>query len=205
MGNALETNLDLDGDAFKLEMRHHEEQIIRLQKLGKQRSRRFSLRGKRGDIILGEYANRVVSIAKQNRSQIVIEAIRGVTMGRFLKQSQFAKLKQMLTYKAEREGLPAPVEVPAAYTSQTCAQCGHKDSANRPKKDAAGKAIQDVFLCVACSHIANADSNASVIIALRGMHQIQNGGKFKKFDLFQQWLKELIGRDGSAAPGQQNQ
>jgi transposase len=108
----------------------------------------------------------------------------------------------MLTYKAEREGLPAPVEVPAAYTSQTCARCGHKDAANRPKKDAAGKAIQDVFLCMACGHKANADSNASLIIALRGMHQKENGGKlYKKFDLFQQWLKELIGRDGSAAPG----
>ena len=70
-------------------------------------------------------------------------------MGRFLRQSQFTKLKQMLTYKAEREGLPAPVEVPAAYTSQTCAKCGCKDAANRPKKDAVGKAIQDVFLCVA--------------------------------------------------------
>jgi IS605 OrfB family transposase len=201
-GKSLETNLDLDGAAFKTEMRDHEEQIVRLQKLGKQRSRRFSLRGKRADIILGEYANRIVAIAKENRSQIVIEAIKGVTMGRFLKQSQFTKLKQMLTYKAEREGLPAPVEVPAAYTSQTCAKCGCKDAANRPKRDAVGKAIQDVFLCVACGHGANADSNASHIIALRGLHQIENGGKFKKFDLFQLWLKELIGRDGSAASGQ---
>ena len=201
-GKPLETNLDLDGDAFKAEMRDHEERIVRLQKLGKQRSRKFSLRGKRADIILGEYANRIVAIAKEYRSQIVIEAIKGVTMGRFLKQSQFTKLKQMLTYKAEREGLPAPVEVPAAYTSQTCAKCGRKDAANRPRKDAAGKAIQDVFLCIACGHSANADSNASQIIALRGLHQIENGGKFKKFDLFQQWLKDSIGRDGSAAPGQ---
>ena len=201
-GKPLETNLDLNGDAFKAEMRDHEERIVRLQKLGKQRSRKFSLRGKRADIILGEYANRIVAIAKEYRSQIVIEAIKGVTMGRFLKQSQFTKLKQMLTYKAEREGLPAPVEVPAAYTSQTCAKCGRKDAANRPRKDAAGKAIQDVFLCIACGHSANADSNASQIIALRGLHQIENGGKFKKFDLFQQWLKDSIGRDGSAAPGQ---
>jgi transposase len=59
-----------------------------------------------------------------------------------------------------------------------------------------------VFLCIACGHSANADSNASQIIALRGLHQIENGGKFKKFDLFQQWLKDSIGRDGSAAPGQ---
>jgi IS605 OrfB family transposase len=204
-GMPLEIDLDLEGSAFAAEMRRFEELIKRLQKLGKQRSRKFSLRGKRADIILGEYANRIVAIAKQNRSQIVIEAIRGVTMGRFLKQSQFTKLKQMLTYKAEREGLPAPVEVPAAYTSQTCAKCGYKDAANRPKKDAAGKAIQDVFLCTACGHHANADSNASRIIALRGLHQVENGGKFKKFDLFQQWLKELIGRDGSPTPGQRNQ
>jgi IS605 OrfB family transposase len=205
-GKPIETNLDLEGTAFAAEMQRYEEQIKRLQQSGKQRSRRFSLRGKRADIILGEYANRIVAIAKENRSQIVIEAIKGITMGRFLKQSQFTKLKQMLTYKAKREGLPAPVEVPAAYTSQTCARCGHKDAANRPKKDAAGKAIQDVFLCMACGHRANADSNASQIIALRGLHQIQNGGKlYKKFDLFQQWLKELIGRDGSIAPGQRNQ
>ena len=205
-GKPIESNLDLEGSAFAAEMRRYEEQIKRIQQSGKQRSRKFSLRGKRADIILGEYANRIVAIAKQYRSQIVIEAIRGVTMGRFLKQSQFTKLKQMLTYKAEREGLPAPVEVPAAYTSQTCARCGHKDPANRPKKDAAGKAIQDVFLCVACGHKANADSNASLIIALRGMHQKENGGKlYKKFDLFQLWLKELIGRDGSIASGQENQ
>jgi IS605 OrfB family transposase len=200
-GNALQANIDLEGDTFAMEMLRFEEQTKRLQQSGKQRSRKFSLRGKRADIILGEYANRIVSIAGKNRSQIVIEAIRGRTMGRFLKQSQFAKLKQMLTYKAERQGLPAPVEVPAAYTSQTCSHCGHKDAANRPKRDAAGKAIQDVFKCVACGHTANADSNASRIIALRGLHQVGTGGKIKKFDLFQQWLKELIGRDGYSALG----
>jgi IS605 OrfB family transposase len=205
-GKRLEINLDLDGGAFAAEMARFQAQTVQLQKRGKQKSRKFSLRGKRAEIILGEYANRIVAIAKQHRAQIVIEAIKGTMMNLFLKQSQFTKLKQMLTYKAEREGLPAPVEVPAAYTSQTCAQCGHKDAANRPKKDADGKAIQDVFLCVACCYKANADTNASQIIALRGLHQIENGGKFKKFDLFQQWLKELImnakdGRDGSAAPG----
>jgi IS605 OrfB family transposase len=202
-GHMLQANLDLEGDAFAMEMRQFEEQTRRIQRSGKQWSRKFSLRGKRADIILGEYANRIVSIAKQNRSQIVIEDIRGRTMGRFLKQSQFAKLKDMLTYKAEREGLPVPVEVPAAYTSQTCSLCGHKDAANRPKKDAAGKSIQDLFLCVACGHRANADSNASMIIALRGLHQKENGGRlYRKFDIFQQWLKDLIGRDGALALGQ---
>jgi IS605 OrfB family transposase len=204
-GRLIESGFDLDGIAFANEMRRFEARIRNLQKRGIQRSRRFSLRGKRADAILGEYANRIVGIAARHRSQIVIENIRGRVMGRFLKQSQFAKLKQMLTYKAERLGLPAPVEVPAAYTSQTCAACGHKDAANRPKKDDAGRAIQDVFLCVACGHAANADSNASRVIALRGLHQLENGGRFKKFDLFQQWLKEAIGRDGSPALGQVNQ
>jgi len=204
-GKLIESGFDLDGSAFAAEMRRFEARIAHLQKRGIQRSRRFSLRGKRADAILGEYANRIVAIAEKNRSQIVIEAIRGTVMGRFLKQSQFAKLKQMLTYKAERLGLPAPVEVPAAYTSQTCAQCGHKDAANRPKKDEAGRALQDVFRCVACGYAANADSNASRIIALRGLHQLENGGKFKKFDLFQQWLREVIGRDGSSTFGRPNQ
>jgi hypothetical protein len=52
---------------------------------------------------------------------------------------------------------------------------------------------------VACGYVANADSNASRVIALRGLHQLENGGRFKKFNLFQQWLKEVIGRDGSSA------
>jgi IS605 OrfB family transposase len=204
-GRLIESGFDLDGSAFAAEMRRFEARIAHLQKRGIQRSRRFSLRGKRADAVLGEYANRIVGIAEKNRSQIVIEDIRGKVMGRFLKQSQFAKLQQMLTYKAERLGLPAPVEVPAAYTSQTCAQCGHKDAANRPKKDESGKALQDVFRCVACGYAANADSNASRVIALRGLHQLENGGRFKKFDLFQQWLKEVIGRDGSSALGRADQ
>ena len=204
-GRLIQSGFDLSGTAFAAEMRRFEAQIKRMQQRGIQRSRRFSLRGKRADAILGEYANRIVAIAAEHRSQIVIEAIKGITMGRFLKQSQFAKLQQMLTYKAERLGLPAPIEVPAAYTSQTCGECGHKDPANRPRKDQTGKPLQDVFRCVACGHAANADTNASRIIALRGLHQIENGGKFKKFDLFQQWLKEVIGRDGSVSLGQQIQ
>jgi IS605 OrfB family transposase len=204
-GTLIQSGFDLDGSAFAVEMRRFEVQTRHMQQRGIQRSRKFSLRGKRADAILGEYANRIVAIAAQHRSQVVIEAIEGTTMGRFLKQSQFAKLQQMLTYKAERLGLPAPIEVPAAYTSQTCAVCGHKDPANRPKKDAAGKPQQDVFKCVACGHATNADTNASRVIALRGLHQIENGGKFKKFDLFQQWLKEVIGRDGRAALGQHAQ
>ena len=51
------------------------------------------------------------------------------------------------------------VEVPAAYTSQTCACCGHVDAANRPS--------QPVFVCGRCGHRANADTNAAINILRR--------------------------------------
>lgn len=58
----------------------------------------------------------------------------------------------MLRYKlAERSG--ELVEVPAAYTSQTCSCCGTIDKASR--KD------QATFECGHCGHTANADTNAA--------------------------------------------
>ncbi len=56
-----------------------------------------------------------------------------------------------LAYKA---GLM--VKVAPAYTSQTCAVCGHVDKANRK--------TQATFQCTACGHTANADRNAAVNI-----------------------------------------
>lgn len=58
----------------------------------------------------------------------------------------------MLKYKlAERGG--QLVEVPAAYTSQTCAECGVIDKVSRPD--------QATFKCTGCGHEANADTNAA--------------------------------------------
>ena len=199
-GTPLVTGLNCEGASFAVEMQRYEQHIRDMQKRGirkkGKKGNRFRLRGLRADAILGEYANRVIEKAVENRSQIVIEQINAVAMGRFLKQSQFAKLKQMLTYKAKRQGLPEPIEVPAAYTSQTCSRCGHKAPENRPKKDAEGHAIQDCFLCVQCGHQANADENAGIVIALRGLHQLQQGGRFQKWPVFADWLKVQLGRDG---------
>jgi len=198
-GHALQRGIDLEGSAFSAEMARIRSRVAKIQKRGIQHSRVFRLRGKKADALIGEYANKIVATAAENQSQIVIEKIKGVTMGRFLTQSQFTKLQSALTYKAERMGLPAPVEVPAAYTSQTCARCGHKAPENRPKKDASGKSVQDVFLCVVCGYAANADNNAGEIIALRGLHQVQSGGKFMKFEVFQLWLKDLVGLEAGRA------
>ena len=186
----------MEGASFAAEMARLRQRTARMQQQGIQRSRIFRLRGRKADAIIGEYANRIIAAAIEHKAQIAIEKIDATSMARFLTQSQFTKLKDALTYKAERVGLPKPIEVPAAYTSQTCVVCGHKDRDNRPKKDASGRSVQDVFRCVVCGYETNADDNASEVIALRGLHQVQSGGKFVKFEVFQLWLKDLVGRDG---------
>ena len=47
-----------------------------------------------------------------------------------------------------------------AHTSQRCSDCGHTAKANRLD--------QATFLCVACGHADNADTNASVNVAQLG-------------------------------------
>lgn len=194
-GKTVQSEIDLEGAAFSAEMRRWRQKIADAQRKGHQAKRWFRVRGRKADIIVGEYANQVVKIALERRSQIALEKLDGAAMGRFLTQSQFRKLHDALSYKAERVGLPKPVEVPAARTSQTCVRCGHWEPGNRPKKDAAGHSIQGLFRCVACGYETNADRNASEVIALRALHQQLNGGKFRKFDEFQQWLKQIKGRD----------
>ena len=58
------------------------------------------------------------------------------------------------------------VIVPAAYTSQTCHECGHVAKGNRDS--------QAVFHCVKCGYEANADVNAAMNILGRAL--IQTGG-----------------------------
>lgn len=66
--------------------------------------------------------------------------------------------RTILGYKlAERGG--RLVEVPAAYTSQTCSVCGVTDPASRVS--------QARFVCTACGHIENADINAAKNILRR--------------------------------------
>ncbi|MBI3933767.1 MAG: transposase [Acidobacteria bacterium] len=200
-GEVVATGVQLEGKAFAAEMDRLRRKIAELQRRGLQRHRLLRLRGRKADALIGEYANRVVEAALRHHSQIVLENVQATAMARFLSQSQFQKLHFAVSYKAERVGLPAPIDVPAAYTSQTCARCGHKAAENRPRRDAEGRALQDVFRCVSCGYQANADDNASEVIALRGLHQQLNGGKFQRFDTFQTWLIKLRGRDSASASG----
>jgi hypothetical protein len=199
IGRILASRLEMEGAGFAAEMARLRQKIAKLQQQGRRTGKVFKLRGRKANAIIGEYANRVIQIASQYRSQIAIARVDAVAMARFLTQSQIAKLKASLTYKAARLGLPAPVEVPAYYIFRICARCGHAARENRPKSDASGRRIRDVFRCVACGYEANADDNASEIIALRALHQQLKGGRFQKFDAFATWLKALLGRESLPA------
>ena len=76
-------------------------------------------------------------------------------LNREILASGWGQLERNLAYKA---GLM--VKVDPAYTSQTCAQCGHVNKESRKTR----ATIQ----CTACGHTANADRNAAVNILDRG-------------------------------------
>lgn len=81
-------------------------------------------------------------------------------LNRAILDQGWAAFRRMLEYKcAARGGTVVPV--PAAYTSQTCSQCGHVSADNRP--------AQARFACVACGHADNADLNAAKNILAAGL------------------------------------
>ena len=77
-------------------------------------------------------------------------------LNRGILKSNWGRLERFLDYKAGQV-----VRVDPAYTSQTCAACGHIDKASRR--------TQVLFHCTACGHTANADHNAAINILERGL------------------------------------
>lgn len=114
-----------------------------------------------------QISKRIVERAKGTRSAIVLEDLTGIRKRVTVRRSERAKhhrwafyqLRQFLTYKAQRAGVPV-VLVDPAYTSRTCSVCGHCEKKNRKS--------QSRFECEACGYTANADYNAAVNIAARG-------------------------------------
>ena len=130
--------------------------------------------GNFGTHVIHLAANEIVTLALAHRAQVVIEDLTAITQGpqhkrpkgrrrtgfaRVLNRAQYQKLAAILEYKLNAAGLPAPVTIHPAYTSQTCNHCGHRDPKNR--------ASQAAFKCVACGHTAHADDNAASNIACK--------------------------------------
>ncbi len=76
--------------------------------------------------------------------------------------------RRQLSYKCLRYG-SVLVQVPAPGTSQSCPECGVRESDNRP---GCGRA----FTCVQCGHQAHADKVGAINIERRAAHQLLAGG-----------------------------
>lgn len=72
----------------------------------------------------------------------------------------WADFASHLKMKAEEYGSTV-LEVPPAYTSQTCSECGVVDRESRVS--------QSEFICTGCGYTCNADVNAARNILLRGL------------------------------------
>ncbi len=88
-----------------------------------------------------------------------------------------------LDYMAKRYGAEV-VRVNPAYTSQTCADCGHIASENRES--------QAAFRCVSCGHTAHADTNAALNILAAG-YAVTGRGDFAE-----------VGRSAKRQPSERN-
>jgi IS605 OrfB family transposase len=112
-------------------------------------------------------AKKIVTEAERTSRGIALEDLTGIRERARLRKPQrvtlhswaFAQLGSFITYKALRAGVPA-VHVDPAWTSRTCADCGHASKRNRVS--------QARFTCRGCGVVAHADRNASRNIAARG-------------------------------------
>jgi putative transposase len=128
-------------------------------------------------------ANRIVELAVKHGAHVVLEDLKNLSairrrvrtpgtrrggFNRLLNRVQYEKLKTVLAYKLGEYGLPLPIHVSAALTSQTCPTCAHVARENRVKMAADDGFETEAFKCVVCGHEANADENAAHVIAMKG-------------------------------------
>ncbi|WP_047868164.1 RNA-guided endonuclease TnpB family protein [Nocardiopsis sp. RV163] len=122
-----------------------------------------------------QISKRIVAEAERTGRGISLEDLTGIRIRVRQRRPQrvtlhswsFHQLGAFIAYKARRAGVPV-VFVDPAYTSQTCAECGHVDHRNRVD--------QAIFICRGCGVVAHADRNASANIAARG-RVVWNAGR----------------------------
>jgi putative transposase len=116
----------------------------------------------------------VVKIAYDTHRAIALEELGGIRDRITVKRKQrarhanwsFFQLRQYISYKAERMGVPV-IFVDPRNTSRLCPECGYVDKANRKS--------QSLFLCVQCGFSAPADTNAARNIRARAIVNFANG------------------------------
>ncbi|MGQ9468503.1 MAG: RNA-guided endonuclease InsQ/TnpB family protein [Nitrososphaerales archaeon] len=119
-----------------------------------------------------QIANRIVKLAKEFNSNIVVERLRRLRKRksewskkgrRKVNRIPYALFRHALKCIAEREGIIV-VEVKPNYTSQTCPRCGHIG-----KESWRGYVY---FKCAKCDYEADRDRVASLNIALRAAPKV---------------------------------
>ena len=121
-------------------------------------------------------AKHVVAEAERTGRGIALEDLTGIRERVRLRKPQrathsswgFAQLGEFIAYKARRAGVPV-VHVDPAYTSRTCAECGHIDRANRVS--------QAFFACRNCGCVDHADRNGSRNIRARAEELWRRGAQ----------------------------
>ena len=155
-----------------------------------------------GDHAIHSLANEIVNQALEHKCQVILEDLKAITQGpqhkrpkgqrrsnftKMLGRAQYGKLESFLEYKLPAVGLPTPLKVRAAFTSQVCNKCGHSHKDNRLD--------QATFKCVSCGHEDNADRNAAKNIASKHIWWREIGPKVsgKKMQdkyKFDSWMKQ---------------
>jgi putative transposase len=92
-------------------------------------------------------------------------------LNREILERGWGELHRQLAYKAVWYGSQL-VQVPAAYSSQTCSACGVIDSRARES--------QARYACRACGHTQNADINAARVILQRALDQQQHTARGRR-------------------------
>ncbi|KUL21533.1 RNA-guided endonuclease InsQ/TnpB family protein [Streptomyces regalis] len=121
-------------------------------------------------------AKHVVAEAERTGRGIALEDLTGIRERVRLRKPQrathsswsFAQLGAFIAYKARKAGVPL-VHVDPAYTSRTCAECGHVDKANRVS--------QAWFACRSCGFVDHADRNGSRNIRARAEELWRRGAQ----------------------------
>ncbi|MET9035730.1 RNA-guided endonuclease InsQ/TnpB family protein [Streptomyces mirabilis] len=119
-------------------------------------------------------AKHVVAEAERTGRGIALEDLTGIRERVRLRKPQrathsswaFAQLGAFIGYKARKAGVPV-VHVDPAYTSRTCAECGHVDKANRVS--------QAWFACRNCGFVDHADRNSSRNVRARAWELWRRG------------------------------
>lgn len=106
-------------------------------------------------------------------------------LNRALLESALGQTRRYTEYKARRAGKLA-IDVPPFNSSRECRVCGHVHQDNR--------LTQALFVCQACGHTENADTNASCVIQARGVDLILSG-QWKVKEKKRCAIRKQVGRD----------